>query len=117
LFVRPLLFFPPEQNPFVSPTRELPIEFPFPTEERIMFTLNIPDNYSIEKLPEPLAIRLPNNEIVFSFQIAKRENQIQVIYRYQVATSILPAEYYEDLKGILESISKKMDEKIILVKK
>src|SRR6476620_4264656 len=61
MYVSPLLFFTQSENPFKQETREYPIDFVFPNQEKYNISLTIPPGYVVEVLPAPKAVSMPDN--------------------------------------------------------
>ncbi len=116
MYVSPLLFFTMTENPFKQETREYPIDFVYPHQDKYNISLTIPDGYTIETLPQPSAMALPDNVAKFSYNITKNNNQIQLLYSLDINQAIISPEYYETLKNFFKEIVNKQTEKIVLKK-
>lgn len=51
IYLNPMLFFAQEQNPFTQETREFPIDYIYPRQDRYMINIRIPQGYIIESIP------------------------------------------------------------------
>jgi hypothetical protein len=69
LYVEPLLFLSVRKNPFKLVDRKFPVDFGTPWKDSNRISIKVPEGYKVEKLPETLAIRLPENLGVFKFQV------------------------------------------------
>ena len=111
-----MLFFTLTENPFKQETREYPVDFIIPFQEKYNISLKFPDGYTIETLPQPTAIALPENLGKFSYNISKNNNQTQLVYSLEINKAIITPEYYEALKNFFKEMVNKQTEKIVLKK-
>jgi hypothetical protein len=116
IYISPLLFFTTKENPFKQETREYPVDFVYPNQDKFNISLKIPEGYEIETMPESKAIAMPENLAKFSYNITKNNNQIQLLYSLDINQAIISADYYEALKNFYKEIVNKQNEKIVLKK-
>lgn len=116
IYFSPLFFFALDSNPFKQEKREFPIEYGFGTETKYAVTVNIPDGYKIESLPQNVALGLTEGLGSFKYTIVGQENSIQLLVSLDINTSIFGADFYEDLKAFYAEIIKKETEKVVLIK-
>ncbi|CAM4031790.1 MULTISPECIES: DUF3857 domain-containing protein [Flavobacterium] len=116
LYFSPMMFFKLNENPFKLETRKYPIDFNFPFKDSYVFTINIPEGYVVEYLPEAANIILDNNYGGFNYVISEKQGKIQLAVNYEINTSIIPASNYEFLKSFFKMMIEKQAEKIILIK-
>jgi len=113
----PLLFEAMKTNPFKAETRNLPVEFNYPQDERINVNINIPEGYKVEEIPQSALYQYgENKEIEFSFIVKQTETAVQISYRLRLNTSIVPANEYEPLRDFMSKVFAKCQEAIILKK-
>ncbi|MGL2964985.1 transglutaminase domain-containing protein [Flavobacterium sp. XGLA_31] len=116
MYVSPFLFFTMTENPFKQETREYPIDFIYPDQDRFNISLTLPEGYVVETLPQPKAIALPDNIGSFKYSITNNGNQIQLVYSSDMNEAIIKAEDYEILKSYYKEMVNKQTEKIVLKK-
>ena len=116
IYIEPLLFLSQHTNPFKLEDRKFPIEFDASFKNKNTVSIQIPEGYVVEKLPENMAIGLPENLGVFKFQISQKGNKINTICLLQFNKAIIAAQYYGALKDFYGQMVKKQSEKIVLVK-
>ena len=116
MYVSPLLFFALEQNPFKSEVREYPVDFGFPNQDKFNVSLTIPEGYTIETIPQPKAIAMPDGLANFKYNISNTENVIQLTYAVDINKAIINADYYDALKNFFKELVNKQTEKIVLKK-
>ncbi|MEE9408049.1 MAG: transglutaminase domain-containing protein [Polaribacter sp.] len=116
LYIEPLLFFTKKTNPFKLKERKFPVEFDAPFVTKNTVSIQIPEGYKVETLPESLAIGLPENLGVFKYQVSQRGSKINTVAILQFNNAIIAPVYYEALKEFYGQMVKKQSEKIVLVK-
>ncbi len=116
IYVSPLLFSGLIENPLKLEKREYPIEFSFPTTKQYLITINIPEGYQIESVPESLALQLPEDIGSYQYNITAKANQIQVKLTSEIKSPLISAEGYEMIKNYYQQIVQKNLEKIVLTK-
>lgn len=116
MYISPLLFFTTSENPFKQETREYPVDFVYPHQDKYNISLTIPDGYTIETLPQPSAMAMPDGIAKFTYKITRNNNQIQLLYSLDINQSIISPDYYEVLKNFYKEIVNKQNEKVILKK-
>jgi hypothetical protein len=116
MYLSPFLFFAKTENPFKQETRVYPVDFVFPTQDKLNISLTIPDGYAVETLPQSKAIAMPENLGNFKYNISNNGNQIQLLYTQDINQAVIEPEYYEALKNFFKEIVIKQTEKIVLKK-
>jgi len=116
IYIKPMLFFAENKNPFRLKNREFPVDFGYPHESKYQISINIPEGYKVESLPESIALSLEGNLAIFKFVIKHTESIVQLVVDYEVNTPIVPSAYYGNLKSYYDQLVKKETEKIVLSK-
>lgn len=116
MYFSPFLFFAATENPFKQETREYPIDFVYPNQDKYNISIKIPEGYAVETLPQAAAISMPENMGSLKYIISNNAGQIQVLYTLDINQAIIGSEYYEVLKGFYKEIVSKQTEKIVLKK-
>lgn len=116
MYLSPFLFFATTENPFKQETREYPVDFVFPNQDKFNISLIIPEGYVVETLPQPKAVAMPDNLGSYKYNISNTGSQIQVIYTLDINQAIIGSEDYEMLKNFFKEIVNKQTEKIVLKK-
>ena len=115
-YIEPLLFLSKHENPFKLEDRKFPVDFASPWKNKSIVSIQIPEGYKVESLPEVLVIGLPDGLGVFKFQVAQNGNTINTMSILQFNNAIISPEYYGGLKDFYGQIVKKQSEKIVLIK-
>ena len=116
LYIEPNLFLTKHENPFKLAERKFPVDFATAWRDVNRVSIEIPEGYSVEKLPEPLAIALPNNIGVFKYQVSQNGNKIKSLSIIEFNSAIIPSDYYVYLKDFYSKLVQKQTEKIVLIK-
>lgn len=116
IYVDPMLFLAIKENPFKMEKREYPIDFIFPRAEKINISLNIPEGYKVEYLPENLAIGLPEGKGIYNFTMKENGNNIQLVSSYEIKNAMFSPNYYTAIKEFYNQIVQKQTEKVVLTK-
>lgn len=116
MYFNPLFFMSLSENPFKAEKRDYPVDFVFPSEKKISFSIDIPDGFTVEFLPQNMAIALENNALVYRYNIQQNGNKIQLISSFIVNQSIITPDYYVDLKDFFKKVVESQNEKVILKK-
>lgn len=116
LYVNPLLFQTLHENPFKQDSREFPVDFLYPNQNRYMVALTIPEGYSVESMPKPKAFSMPDNKASFKFNITNDDRNIQIIMTFDINSAVILADEYVILKELMAELVRLQTEKIVLKK-
>lgn len=115
-YLVPLIFERTKKNPFSSDDRKSPVDFAYPFEENYRITVELPQNYKVEKLPKSEKFNLPNNGGSFTIAYAQEDNKISVKSKISIAKSKFTADEYYNLKELYKTIVTKQAEQVVLKK-
>lgn len=116
MYASPFLFFALDKNPFKQEVREYPVDFVFPHQDKYIISLTIPEGYSLETLPNPKSVSMPDGLANFKYNISSNEKAIQLTCTIDINSAVIGSEYYEALKGFFKELVNKQTEKIVLKK-
>lgn len=116
LLINPLLFFTERTNPFKTEERTFPVDYGSAWKETNNVSIQLPEGYKPEFLPEQFAIGLPENLGFFKFKVSQNGNTINVSSIIQINTPVIAPNYYSSLKEFYSKVVAKQTEKIVLVK-
>lgn len=85
-------------------------------EEQYTFSLNLPEGYSVEELPESVRVVLPNQGAAFTFQTRVAGPMLQVVSTLQINQTIFSPEAYPQLREFFDLVVSKHAEQIVLSK-
>ncbi|MGC1631609.1 MAG: transglutaminase domain-containing protein [Gelidibacter sp.] len=116
VFVTPLLFLAPKENPFKQDDRVYPIDFVYGFNERYQVNVIIPEGYIVESLPENSVLQFQGNSGEFKYIAEQNGKMLQFMITFDLSQSfILPTEY-ADFKQFYQLMTEKQTEKIVLKK-
>lgn len=116
IYINPMLFFTKTENPFKQETREYPIDFNYPQQDKYMISINLPDGYTIESLPDPGVITMEQNIGSFKYNITSNGGQIQVSAVFEINYANVSQDYYKVIRDFYQKMTDKQGEKIVLKK-
>jgi Transglutaminase-like superfamily/Domain of Unknown Function with PDB structure (DUF3857) len=117
IYLSPMLFFTEEHNPFTKETREYPIDFGFPYQDRYVFTITIPEGYEIASVPEALTMGMEENIGSFRYNSVVKGNMIQLGISLDINYSNVSQDFYKTIRDFFGKMIAKQNEKIVLKKK
>jgi hypothetical protein len=116
MFFTPMMMDGYEKNPFSLEKREYPVEYPYPSSEKVFITIQIPDGYVLESLPKPLALTALDKGFKFSFVTAADQNKINISSTLDINQTIIASTSYDKLRGFFQMVVEKHLEKVVLKK-
>lgn len=116
IYFSPLLHFASKTNPFKLEKRSFPIDYGYPSGTTYRLTLNLPEGYQVESMPESIKINLPEGLGEFTYRLKHVENQIQVVAATKLKRAVFGPNYYLSLKDFYAKMIEKQQEKVVLSK-
>ena len=116
MYFSPLLFYSISENPFKVEKRDYPIDFVYPQEDKYTITINLPDGYVVESVPQNTVFAMENSLLVYKFSLNASEGKIQMGATTIINESMITPDYYNDLKDFFRRIVENQTEKIVLKK-
>ncbi len=117
IYVSPLPLGKETENPFKLEERKYPVDFGNKFSDEMTYTLEIPEGYSIEEIPQPINIKLPENGGSFLYVIKKvNEKTVQIVSRLKINKPIFLPTEYQYLKQFYNKIIEKHNELVVLKK-
>lgn len=116
MYFSPLLFYSLTENPFKVEKRDYPIDFVYPQEDKYTITINLPDGYSVESVPQNTVFAIENSLLVYKFNLIATEGKIQMGATLTINESLITPNYYNDLKDFFKRVVENQSEKIVLKK-
>ncbi|MEO6521070.1 MAG: DUF3857 domain-containing protein [Mucilaginibacter sp.] len=105
------------ENPFKLAERSYPVDMGSTTDHRLILTLHFPEGFVAGKLPDAVAIGLPNKGGRFITNIELGENTISYSQIEQFTKSIYQPEEYPYLKELYNKIIQNQKATIVFTKK
>jgi len=117
IYINSCLDFGMDKNPFTEESRDFPIYYLYKLDRKTVATINIPDNYIIESVPEDVKMALPEKKGSFSYRVTQEDNSLVIYYFFKLTTDSFRYDEYPSLKEFYNLIIEKGKEKIVLTKK
>lgn len=103
IYLNPLIFQDEKTNYFLKAERVLPVEFPTLMNTTVTTTLQIPEGYELESLPEAKTISLPGY-LSASISFTQQAGALMVKYQSLVENTFVPVQKYADLQQFWKSL-------------
>jgi hypothetical protein len=116
MYISPMMFFELKENPFKQEKRNFPIDFSIPFNDSYSISLNLPEGYEVEFIPEKINLAMQEDYGFYSFNISSSLKTIQISSIFSINASIVPAQHYMMLKDFYKLMIEKQSEKIVLRK-
>ena len=116
LFINPLLYIGQDENPFKKEGRKFPVEIGSSIQENYNISLELPEGYTVEYLPQSIKLELPDNLGSYYFAISEGDTSINAIRKLSLNRPIYSAAEAAGLRELFLRIVEVEAEKIILSK-
>ncbi len=116
IYINPIQFFYNEENPFKQDQRKYPIDIKYSSQNNFYISIEIPEGYKVESVPEKTQISLENNLGKFVYSSSVMGNTIKVNSFFDLNSNIIPYTQYAALKMLYNNCIEKHSEKIVLSK-
>ena len=101
---KPILFDAFEINPFLSKNRQYPIDFIYPRSQKYRFVFNIPEGYTVTKMPEDIGLKLPDGGGSYLYKIQSDGKKIKIFTTLKIAKTVYNVDQYAYLKKLYDQI-------------
>ena len=99
IYLNPILIKYFTTNPFISSSRNFPIDFGYPFSYEYSISMNLPENYQIASIPENKAMSLPNGGGILDFSCEVQSQQLKIRFLFQIKNTHFQPESYRFLKA------------------
>ena len=117
IFIKPLLYLSQDNNPFITETREYPIDFEYPRKTTMRISMMLPEGYTVESLPQSAIYQLPENLGEFKFLCNGNDSMVQVSINFDLNRAYVSPTHYEYIKEFFNQVVIKESEQVVLAKK
>lgn len=93
-----------KNNPFKTASRDFPVDWGMPSEDRYIVTVHVPAQYTIENQPQAQTINMPNQGGRFVTDYQSEGNTFTFSYVTQFNKSVYAPEEYPYLKDLYNKI-------------
>lgn len=118
VYINPMFGHEMKTNPFRSAKRFYPVEMPYKLDQTFILTMQVPEEYEVEALPEQVVARLDENESAFfEYRISQSGSTISLRSRIKIARTFFTNEEYQNLREFFNIIVNKQNERLVLKRK
>ena len=117
IYVKPFVTKFHYQNDFKRPDRVIPVDFPYPEMLTYSLSMNIPEGYTIESMPETQVIKCPCAKSVAQIQVMYNgEDKLSINYGFVLDETFVAGTDYAELRSYWEKVCGLYDSMIVLKK-
>ncbi len=116
IYLEPVIMPLFDENPFQDKERRTPIDFPYQMKIQYAITIEIPEGYAVEELPEKSLVTLPDNDCKFIYSPEEKNGNVQLNVNFSVKKLFYEVEEYELLREFFNLSLEKMEGMIVLKK-
>lgn len=116
IYLNPLLHLQMAENPFKLEERQYPVDFTVPKTIFYNLTINLPEGYRVQEVPQPMRMGLPEQSAIVTYNIQAIGNKINIVYKLDVRKPVFYANEYKLLKEFYSQIIEKHSEPVIIKK-
>ncbi|MGN6438714.1 MAG: DUF3857 domain-containing protein [Agriterribacter sp.] len=117
IYFNPMMNEGYKENFFKSAERSYPVEMPYCFDETFIFTMEVPQDYTVEEIPKSAKVSLGNKDGYFEYMIDKSGETIRLRSRIKLNRATYAPEEYNDLREFFSYVVKKHAEPIVFKKK
>ncbi|WP_462265756.1 DUF3857 domain-containing protein [Mucilaginibacter sp.] len=100
----PYLIDKVSENPFKLAERNYPVDMGSTTDERMIMTLHLPENFVLEAVPQPVNLGMPNHGGKFITEYVNESNTVTFSQITQLSHTVYSSEEYPYLKEMFNKI-------------
>ncbi|MEQ8702740.1 MAG: transglutaminase domain-containing protein [Phaeodactylibacter sp.] len=116
LYFQPVLYSRFIENPFKLAKRHYPIDFSRPIREVTMNTINLPEGWEVDFIPESQHQVLEGEGVVFEYHAEVSGHQLKVESRIEINQLTFQPERYAEMKALFDAFSEKLTAQVVLRK-
>lgn len=104
------------ENKLKKKERLFPVDYGNIDEEQLFFTLNIPEGFEAEFVPENQTFSNKALQLEFAYIVQKKGSSIQIMAKIKRGKTKYDPEHYQELKAFYDLIVDKINDNIVLKK-
>lgn len=116
MYLKPMLFFTLNNNPFIQEDRKTPIYFGYPKIKRYSIVIDIPEDYEVESMPKSINLSSGDGSLIFKYLLEQKDRKIQLLVHSETKLSTMLPEDYQMVKEFYQKIVDKQKENIVFKK-
>lgn len=116
IYLTPFVSNQVKENIFKLETRVYPVDFGFPIDRTYLCQITIPEGYSVDELPKPKVMVLPNGGGKLTYNIIQNGNKLSITSILVINKSLFVQNEYPLLREFYNQVVAKQAEQIVLKK-
>lgn len=116
IYLSPMLGKGYDENPLKLENRTFPVDMPYQVKEQYVLNVTIPAGYTVEELPEPTQVKMPEGAGVFRFSVSETDGKVQITSKIFIKKNRYVPEEYQGIRQFFDHIVEKHGEQIVLKK-
>jgi len=116
IYFEPMLYFGIKENPFKEDERFFPIDYIYPLSKSVAIQFKVPEGYQVTALPEATKVALSKGIGSLPFTCQSKDGTISVNFSFQMNVSVVPPEFYDEIKNLYSEYIELSKSKIVLLK-
>ncbi|MBV6644023.1 MAG: DUF3857 domain-containing protein [Cyclobacteriaceae bacterium] len=117
LILNPYIMSNMLKNPFKTEDRKYPVDLNYLTKNSSIISVELPESFSIDKLPQSISMKTPDGGAVFVFRCNQMANKIQIQYQVNLKKTIFSEGEYPALRQFYSVVVDKLSESIQITKR
>jgi hypothetical protein len=101
-------------NDFIKEEREFPVNLPCPEYRSFVYTIRLPENFTITEVPKSQKFTLLKEDGMFTYGINVESNVITITTNFNVNTTYYEPDEYPALREFYTQVFRKLNEMIII---
>lgn len=116
MYISPFLTDERSENPFQRDERQFPVDFTYPQHIEYTLSLQLPEGYDIEELPEDIQVQFMGDSGQFTRIMRLQNNLLSMRAVFTMRDPVVFPEQYDDLRSFYDRIATVHSEPVVLVK-
>ncbi|MGB1216789.1 MAG: DUF3857 domain-containing protein, partial [Saprospiraceae bacterium] len=106
------------ENPLTADSRSFNLDIHFPFKDKYAMNYKLPEGYIVDDISEPIIVSTPSGSATFKYNssISPNGKSLQVIMELQFSKIEFSPNEYPEVKNLLQIVSDKANEMIVLKK-
>ncbi|HFC00308.1 MAG TPA: transglutaminase domain-containing protein [Phaeodactylibacter sp.] len=118
LYIAPLLKKHYEKNPFINPTRYLPVDFIAPFSEKYIFNFRLPEGYELAEKPEPIRLATASKKSTYTYDFKQTQTtHVQISSIFEIKDPLIFFDEYGALRELFNKMMGLQSTQLVLKKK
>ncbi|MFX0555237.1 DUF3857 domain-containing protein [Maribacter sp. CXY002] len=117
VYFNPFLFQFFDANPFIMEKRSYPVDFGYTRNYKYRIYIKLPEAYKVKELPESKIHTLGDNLSTLKFICQESNNQVSIIFEFDLAKTFYSVELYTELKSLFDAMMTVQDNSLLVFEK